>query len=120
MYYNWSDRSNTAYVLYFHRSPIQFPEFFPGSPTYLLCCRLFSTNPDIVYVAAQGALYGPNTERALARYLETHGVERAIKRYAALRLRYYKQLRHFRTFGRGWTRRTNEVKAEGLKWQKQA
>lgn len=34
----------------------------------------------------------------------------AIKRYADYRLRFYKSLRTFRTFGKGWTRRAHEVR----------
>ena len=64
----------------------------------------------------QDGIWGPMTLRALNRYLERHGEAKAIRRYAALRLSYYRKLRTFSTFGRGWTRRTKEVKNKGLEW----
>lgn len=40
----------------------------------------------------------------------------AIIRMKAARLAHYQSLPHFGRFGRGWTRRLNEVAAEALKW----
>lgn len=59
-------------------------------------------------------IYGPMTKRAFKKYIEKHGERKLIERYAELRMGYYKRLKHFKTFGRGWTRRTNDVRLRGL------
>jgi lysozyme family protein len=60
--------------------------------------------------------FGPETRRKLAAYVQSHGTPAAIRRYGDLREQYYRQLRTFPTFGRGWLRRNNEVTADALKW----
>ena len=64
----------------------------------------------------QDGLWGPMSRRALKKYLERAGERRAVERYGALRLGYYRKLRTFSVFGRGWTRRTQEVTAKALEW----
>jgi lysozyme family protein len=66
--------------------------------------------------APADGLYGPLTKIAVNNYLAKHGEIKLIERYAALRMRYYKGLPIFRYFGRGWTRRVNEVTETALKW----
>lgn len=70
----------------------------------------------MVVGTAQDGLFGPMTMKAVRKYVEKFGEKKAINRYAAARLRYYRQLRTFRYFGRGWTRRTKEVQQKGLTW----
>lgn len=59
--------------------------------------------------------FGPATMRALSNYIDQYGTAKAIKRYGELREQYYRQLRTFPTFGRGWLRRNREVTEEALK-----
>lgn len=63
-------------------------------------------------------LYGPLTRRAVNKYLKTYGDVNLINRYANLRHSYYRSLPTFRHFGRGWTRRVNEVTEVALQWAK--
>lgn len=70
-----------------------------------------------VGVPADG-LYGPITKKAVNNYLAKHGDTKLIKRYADLRMKYYRSLPIFDTFGRGWTRRVNEVTEKALEWAK--
>ena len=58
--------------------------------------------------------FGPATMRALSNYLDQYGTPAAIRRYGELREQYYRQLRTFPTFGRGWLRRNREVTAAAL------
>ena len=56
----------------------------------------------------------PNTLK-VNEWIEQHGVEHAIKSYQEARQGYYESLRHFKTFGRGWTRRVTETTETALK-----
>jgi len=47
------------------------------------------------------------------------GTKELIRGYADLRHKYYRKLRHFRTFGRGWTRRVDEVERAALRMAKE-
>ena len=58
---------------------------------------------------------GPNTLRALGNFVESEGVESAVKTYQEKRQEYYESLSTFSTFGRGWTRRVNETTEAALK-----
>lgn len=58
---------------------------------------------------------GPNSLRQLQQYVTAHGLARAVNRYQDLREAYYKKLKTFPTFGRGWLRRVEEVRAAALK-----
>lgn len=62
----------------------------------------------IIGTAVDGGI-GPNTLRALDMYILQNGIEKLIDQYQDVRLDYYKKLKHFDTFGRGWTRRTLET-----------
>lgn len=58
---------------------------------------------------------GPVTIATVRKYVTEHDVPHAINRYQDLRMGYYQKLKHFRTFGRGWTRRVKEVTAAALR-----
>ena len=62
----------------------------------------------MIGTVADGGI-GPNTLRALDSYVDSNGVEHAIKEYQKARQGYYESLSTFETFGRGWTRRVTET-----------
>lgn len=62
----------------------------------------------LVGATADGAI-GPATLRAVNQYVEENGLAETIISYQENRLRYYQKLKHFKTFGRGWTRRNEET-----------
>ena len=68
---------------------------------------------NLIGTVADGGI-GPNTLRALANYVDSEGVESAIKNYQAERQSYYEKLKTFETFGRGWTRRVEETTESAL------
>lgn len=53
---------------------------------------------------------GPKTLAAAARFAP----ETIIERFSDDRLAYYRRLKHWDSFGRGWTRRTEETRAKAL------
>lgn len=59
---------------------------------------------------------GPKSLARVASYIKVHGVKHAIERYQDMREAYYRKLKTFPTFGRGWLRRVEEVRhtAEGM------
>ena len=57
---------------------------------------------------------GPGTLRALQQYVRTHSLDHAITRYQEIRRAYYKKLKHFATFGKGWMRRLDAVSRAAL------
>ena len=63
--------------------------------------RMIGTTPD-------GGI-GPMTLKALDEYIENKDVGTAIAEYQHRRQTYYEGLKHFGTFGRGWTRRVTET-----------
>ena len=64
----------------------------------------------MVGATADGAI-GPATLRAVHAYVQIEGLEHAIGEYQHKRQGYYEGLKHFATFGRGWTRRVSETTA---------
>ena len=48
-------------------------------------------------------------------YVDKHGIDKTVILYQADRQKYYEKLKHFKTFGRGWTRRVTETTEEALK-----
>ena len=64
----------------------------------------------MVGATADGAI-GPATLRAVHAYVQIEGLEQAIAEYQHKRQGYYEGLKHFATFGRGWTRRVSETTA---------
>lgn len=59
--------------------------------------------------ATQDGAIGPNTLKAVQQYVSEHGGCDTISWYGELRQEYYESLKHFDTFGRGWTRRVEET-----------
>ena len=59
---------------------------------------------------------GPNTLKCINDHVEHYGVSTAIDQYQSERQNYYESLSNFETFGRGWTRRVDEVTEEAKKW----
>ena len=68
----------------------------------------------IVGTAVDGGI-GPNSLKKIDEYVEKHGIEDVVKTYQSDRQKYYEKLKHFKTFGRGWTRRVNETTEAALK-----
>ena len=59
-------------------------------------------------------LYGVDNASFLKDKVSSVGLEELIRGYADLRHKYYRKLKHFKTFGRGWTRRVNEVEETAI------
>ena len=72
----------------------------------------------LVVGAKADGIIGLNTMRQVQQYLRSHGAEGLINAYQDARIRYYKKLRHFPTFGRGWLRRVKEVRETALRMAK--
>ena len=64
----------------------------------------------MVGATTDGAI-GPATLRAVHAYVQIEGLEHSIGEYQHKRQGYYEGLKHFATFGRGWTRRVSETTA---------
>ena len=58
--------------------------------------------------------FGPATMAAVAQF-KGDSAKTLIEDYCAKRLEFLQSLKTFETFGKGWTRRVEEVKAEALK-----
>lgn len=69
--------------------------------------------------AKPDGIIGPNTMQALKDKASEVGAKELIRGYSDLRHQYYRKLRHFKTFGRGWTRRVNEVQEAALHMAKE-
>jgi len=69
--------------------------------------------------AKPDGIVGPNTMQALKDKVSAVGTKELIRGYSDLRHQYYRKLRHFKTFGRGWTRRVNEVEQVALRMAKE-
>ena len=59
---------------------------------------------------------GPNTLKCINDHVEHYGVSTTIDQYQSERQNYYESLSNFESFGRGWTRRVDEVTEEAKKW----
>lgn len=59
---------------------------------------------------------GPNSLTRTENYIKAHSAKHAVERYQDMREAYYKKLKTFPTFGRGWLRRVEKVRrtAEGM------
>lgn len=69
--------------------------------------RLVGATPD--------GVVGPATIAAVRRYVRENSLADAINAYQDARVDYYKQLKTFPTFGRGWLRRVKDVREAALK-----
>jgi lysozyme family protein len=58
---------------------------------------------------------GANTLAQAKAWVQLMGQQSAINAYQAYRQHYLESLSTFETFGRGWTRRVEEVREEALK-----
>lgn len=67
----------------------------------------------LVGATADGAI-GPATLAKIDEYVRHHGRDTTIKEYQISRQAYYESLSHFDTFGRGWTRRVEEITEAAL------
>lgn len=65
--------------------------------------------------AKPDGVIGPRTMQALKDKRSSLGLDEMIRGYSDLRHQYYRKLRHFSTFGRGWTRRVDEVEQAALR-----
>jgi lysozyme family protein len=61
---------------------------------------------------------GPNTLGKVKSYVKVHGERHSVERYQDMREAYYKRLKAFPTFGRGWLRRVEEVRDTALEMAK--
>ena len=59
---------------------------------------------------------GPNTLKCINDHVEHYGVSTTIDQYQSERQNYYEGLSTFETFGRGWTRRVDEVTEKAKEW----
>ena len=59
---------------------------------------------------------GPNTLKCINDHVEQYGLSTTIDQYQSARHNYYQSLSTFDTFGKGWTRRVNEVTKEAKEW----
>jgi len=88
-----------------------------------LCCFDFGVNAgtgraakylqSMVGATADGAI-GPATLAKVEHYVGMNTLKGAIEKYQKNRLAYYKKLKHFKTFGKGWTRRNKETTKAAL------
>lgn len=77
--------------------------------------RAIRTLQKTVGTLADG-LYGPMTRKAIDKYVNENGLAVTITEFASNRMKFYKSLKTYTTFGRGWSRRTHEVRNTGLEW----
>ena len=59
--------------------------------------------------------FGPQTLQRTLDHIEREGEAALVKSYAMMRHGYYRQLSTFGTFGKGWKRRVDHIKAESLR-----
>lgn len=62
----------------------------------------------------QDGKVGPMTLAAAKSFVESQGAAKAVMAYQDARRSYYRSLRTFATFGKGWLRRVDEVEAAAL------
>ena len=65
----------------------------------------------MIGATADGAIEHLQLYEQLETYVKQEGLKGAIEKYQKDRLAYYKKLKHFKTFGKGWTRRNKETTA---------
>lgn len=65
--------------------------------------------------AVGDGVIGPNTMMQLQQYLRAYNRSHAINRYQDLREAYYRKLKTFVTFGRGWLNRVKTVRAVAIR-----
>lgn len=65
--------------------------------------------------AAQDGKIGPATLAAVEGAVAEQGVAEMVRRFQQSRRNYYRSLPTFKTFGRGWLRRVDEVESAALR-----
>ena len=65
--------------------------------------------------AKEDGVIGPKTLSSVKQMAKDIGISGCVKRYQDMRRDYYKILKHFPTFGKGWLRRVEEVERTALK-----
>jgi len=68
----------------------------------------------MVGVVEDGKL-GPRTLSAVLQFIRARGIAYAIMRYQDIRRDYYKMLKTFPVFGRGWLKRVEEVESAAMR-----
>lgn len=69
----------------------------------------------LVGTVADGGI-GPMSLAKVNEYVEKFNVQHAVDHYQNSRQKYYESLSTFDTFGRGWTRRVEEVTEKAHSW----
>jgi lysozyme family protein len=92
-------------------------------PALALCVFDFAVNAgparaarylqSLVGAAVDGKI-GAGTLAAVFKWEQAHGLPQMVKAYQNTRREYYRSLGTFKTFGRGWLRRVDEVEAKAL------
>jgi len=59
---------------------------------------------------------GPMTLAKVNEYVKENTIEETVEKYQSMRQEYYEGLSTFETFGRGWTRRVDEVTEKAISW----
>ena len=57
----------------------------------------------------------PESLQKVNAYVDEHGIQDVMETYQENRQKYYEKLKHFKTFGRGWTRRVTETTQSAMK-----
>jgi lysozyme family protein len=93
-------------------------------PALALCVMDFAVNAGparaakmlqrLMGVTADGEI-GPKTIAAVKRFVAEHGEAQAVRDYQQMRRGYYRGLGTFKTFGKGWLRRVDEVESAALR-----
>lgn len=65
--------------------------------------------------AHQDGVIGARTLAAVQQFATTWGLTDTVRQYQQSRRNYYRQLKHFATFGRGWLRRVDAVESKALR-----
>jgi len=65
--------------------------------------------------AKEDGVIGPRTLSSVRQMAKDIGISGCIMRYQDMRRDYYRMLKHFPTFGKGWLRRVKEVEHTALK-----
>ena len=70
---------------------------------------------ETVGVMPADGVIGPRTLASVATFARGHGVAEIVRAYSNRRRAYYRSLKTFSTFGRGWLRRVTETETAALK-----
>lgn len=65
--------------------------------------------------ASQDGVVGPATLAKVQGFIASHGVSDAVRQYQQLRRTYYRSLKNYGVFGKGWMARVDKGETEALK-----